>query len=927
MGQHYTLALGADMGAATADLIQQAHANALTDVTILTPTARAAEMITQGFLAQQQTSFLPRILPLDPNAAGITLQDKKAVINPLQRQLFLYQQILARAKAEAHPLTPEQALKAATSLEHLLDKFMFHHITAAHIQAELNAQNLPEHLTQNLLFVDILLTTYPAYLAAQNLQDPISYQHAQFTTWAEKLTAANTPVYTVGFQDTSPTAAPFLAQIAQSTHGHIIAPTLHSPDTPLEDLTPLNPDYTLRHLMQSMAISPPDLHPLGTVKKAPAYTLLTAKHPEEEVQLAALLLKEAHHNGTRAMLVTPTPHFGAAVNAHLSTWGLTADDSAGIPLSQTPAGSFFLLIAELAHSVNLQALVALTQHALFQSSPQHTAAFNSLVLRGLPPNNPSLKGYAQKLLSAQYSHPKPTPASLQNAQQVLDALHHALTPLIDAPKNTELNSYITALITTYTALTNAPLLSDIEDIIPSILTEVDLLNLSAPQAIYATLKHILDHTTYRSSAATNLLIRGPVQARYEHGVERLILANLTTEDWPKQPSPDGWLNANLIAALGLPTPEIALGLGSAHFLALTQMGQEVMLLRATTNAGLPVPASSCLTQFITKLNPPEIEAMTKRGDVYNSYLNTLFGTTDNLVHYSPNNTLTDPVHKNEEWSASFIEGLMACPYKTRLERFYKLAPPNPYNQEEDARDKGTLFHTCLQAFFTQAQHAPPNLPTPFGALITPDNLTAAHTHFMAIADVYLRFIHAAIAPVWRARLNVQAQLFLQKMIDIQTQNRTPKLFEERGKLNFAGIVLTAQADRIDVQTGQTFGTIIDYKTGAPPNWSAVKSGLKPQLLVESILANNGAFGSDVTATQALEYWHLGTGKTDFNVTELPLKEEDVTAAEEGLENLITHHVTSHHFTAVPGGAGRLADGICTYCDFSSICRFKNQNSA
>lgn len=927
MGMHYVLPRGADMAAAVADLIFLEHGNQLQNVTLLVPTTRAADTLTHGFLAHKKTAFLPRILPLDPNAADIFLADATPVITPYHRLFFLAQQVTARAKAEELSLTPEQALTAAQSLAHLLDTFLLHHITAAYIEAELHAQNLPEHLTQNLLFVEILLATYPAYLAANNLQDGITYQQAQFTAWQEKLTAQNEPIYAVGFQDTTPAGAVLLEAISATEHGHFVAPPLHDITAELDALTPLHPDYTLRHLLHDMNISVDELKPLTHTTSAPNYSLAVADDPHQETELAALMLKEAYHNGQRAMLVTPNPQFGQHVNAHLKAWGLAADDSAGVPFAQTAEGSFLLLISDLAAKLTLTSLVALTQHPLLTLETDATQAFDALALRGLPPTMPTLEGYAKKLVRAQFSFPKPSDVTLQNAQTTLDAFAAGLTPLIAASQQMLLDDYVALLRDAYTALSGTELPLELQDILLQLSAETELLRLPQPQHINASLAHVLQQATKREGVNTNLLIRGPVQARYEHGVERLVLANLTAEDWPKVATPDPWLNSQLAAALHLPPKERALGLGVAHFWALSHMGQEVMYLRSNTVQGLAVPAAPCLSDMLSAFSDAECAEITSRGDAYKSYLMHLFGATDQLHDYSPEATLTDVIQPSEEWSASFIEGLMACPYKTRLERFYKLTPPKAYNEEEDARDKGTLFHTCLQAFFVRPERAPHDLPAPFSGLITPQNIQHALAHFMIIADVYLRFIAQSIAPVWRTRLEVQAKLFLEKLIDIQTENRTPKLFEARGKLNFAGIVLTGQADRMDINTAENSVHIIDYKTGAPPSKKDIFSGKKPQLLVESILASHGAFGADMTTPTALEYWQLGTGKTDFNTKVYALTEEDISDATDGLKSLIEEHVSAGDFAAVPGGAGRLADGICTYCEFSAICRFKNRSAA
>ena len=61
--------------------------------------------------------------------------------------------------------------------------------------------------------------------------------------------------------------------------------------------------------------------------------------PASEAQAIAIALREAVETpGKTAALVTPDRNLASRVSAHLLRWGIEADDSAGLPLSKTPAG-------------------------------------------------------------------------------------------------------------------------------------------------------------------------------------------------------------------------------------------------------------------------------------------------------------------------------------------------------------------------------------------------------------------------------------------------------------------------------------------------------------------------------------------------------------------------------------------------------------
>ena len=67
----------------------------------------------------------------------------------------------------------------------------------------------------------------------------------------------------------------------------------------------------------------------------------------EAIQIALRLREALETPGKRAVLVTPSRNLGRRVAAELLRWGIRVDDSAGVPLDQSPPGSFLLLTAHL----------------------------------------------------------------------------------------------------------------------------------------------------------------------------------------------------------------------------------------------------------------------------------------------------------------------------------------------------------------------------------------------------------------------------------------------------------------------------------------------------------------------------------------------------------------------------------------------------
>src|SRR3546814_2246794 len=74
-------------------------------------------------------------------------------------------------------------------------------------------------------------------------------------------------------------------------------------------------------------------------RRIPGVRFFEAATPGEEAQAIALALRRALDTPEQtAALVTPDRGLARRVAAHLKRWGIAIDDSAGLPLSRTPAG-------------------------------------------------------------------------------------------------------------------------------------------------------------------------------------------------------------------------------------------------------------------------------------------------------------------------------------------------------------------------------------------------------------------------------------------------------------------------------------------------------------------------------------------------------------------------------------------------------------
>jgi len=113
---------------------------------------------------------------------------------------------------------------------------------------------------------------------------------------------------------------------------------------------------------------------------------------------------------------------------------------------------------------------------------------------------------------------------------------------------------------------------------------------------------------------------------------------------------------------------------------------------------------------------------------------------------------------------------------------------------------------------------------------------------------------------------------IEEEISRRTAQGAPKALrhEVEGTMPLGTFTLKGRADRIELSAAGTV-SIIDYKTGTVPNAKSVKNGAAPQLPLEAVMAEAGAFGEEFRATVAeLAYFKL-SGRAEAGDETRPFK--------------------------------------------------------
>jgi ATP-dependent helicase/nuclease subunit B len=386
---------------------------ALSQITVLLPTRRAARALRDAFLratvdgkAPGTPLLLPRLRPLgdfdsdelspfEPIADGDGLAVPPAVPE-LRRQLLLTQLVLKWGHRRGRDrLAPGQAAALAIRLARLIDTVATEGASFARLR-ELAPADLAEHWEIVCKLLELLPTAWPEILAAEGAIDPADRRNRllarQAALW--QCTPPRHPVVAAGLTGGVPAMTELIRVIAALPNGAVILhgldPVCDAAEWTAIEQDEAHPQYLLANLLRALDVAPADLcewppvdggdarRPGGRTRRInlvgeamrPASTTDAwrtlppfakdaldgverydcAGPHEEALTIALLLRRKLETPGATAALVTPDRDLARRVAAELARWGIGIDDSAGVPLNRTPPGVFLRLVLDLAAS-------------------------------------------------------------------------------------------------------------------------------------------------------------------------------------------------------------------------------------------------------------------------------------------------------------------------------------------------------------------------------------------------------------------------------------------------------------------------------------------------------------------------------------------------------------------------------------------------
>lgn len=856
------------------------------------------------------------------------------------------------------PASPADAVNLAGDLETLMDAFTTEGIDWHALERAVDA-DYSEYFRITRHFVQIASENWPTILAERQASDPAQRRGALIEAEARRLTRERPqhPIVVAGSTGSVPATANLMGVIARLPRGAIVLPGL---DTDLDeeswatiggagddDADPVHghPQASLRRLVdRHLRIHRGDVAVLGDLSDGararnrllsevlrPADTtdrwsliapdervalsasgceglaVVEAADEREEAFAIAIALRETLVDPEKtAALVTPDRALAARVTADLARWGLSVEDSAGVPLSDTPAGRLARLAAEAAaddlRPLRLLSLLAhpMVRLGLPRATVAHAASVLEIgVLRGPAPAL-GIEGIRAALAcrraATDHRTPKPRARLTQedwdladNVLQRLGLAFQTFTPAVHGEGKLDLMGLVEHHRRAVEMLCDAAEDDADEDdsassaeSLAALFDDLENSDIRADEG-HPLEGRFVDYPTFFTALAKQrtlspsprsthrrLKILGLLEARLL-SVDRVVLGGLDEGTWPPRTVTDAFLNRPMRARVGLMPPERRIG-QTAHDFVQALGTHDVVITRAQKRDGSPMVPSRFLQRLKAFSGKDVWERMVKAGERYRRLARTL-DTPEPAPPLPRPRPRPDPALFPRSLSVTEIETLVRDPYSIFARHILKLDALDALAVAPSAAERGTIIHEVLGGF---AEQFPKALPAHAHEIL----LGLGENSFAGIAEAY-----PELYAEWWPRFQRLAAEFV-----VWEEQRRPALVEvhpERsGRLSIPladGTVFTlrARADRIEQRRDGGF-TIIDFKTGQPPGVREVYAGFSPQLTLEAMMLMKGAF-RDVPAakdTPDLVYIHTTGGREPIKPREIrPGRDEERSVAE------------------------------------------------
>ena len=799
---------------------------------------------------------------LDPLGAG----DIAPAVEPTQRWLELARLIDEDLRSSGKPPLPGAArLRLAREVARAMDRLLVEEKTPEDLLSEAvltRLDDLADHWRDSIALFARVQRRWLARLDEIGRVDAATRRNLLFERarrkWRE--TPPQTPIVAAGVTSASPALARMLRAVADLPDGAVILPDLDlamdeaawdelgragAAPEPGEDIFAsddalTHPQYHLKLLLERMGVARGEVRPWhrkgmtaapparsyaisslflppkastswvtleADKRRLPGVRTLVSATSEEEAQAIALLVREAlETSGKRIAVVSADRGLARRVAQHLERWNIDADDTAGEKLSLTPAGRLFALLVEIASASAtgggaLVSLIGALSHPLIASADtdarrewlSHLRAFERALRGPAPaPGLEPLREAAEKTDSPE-------------VRRWWEGVEAILAPLFNWPDEITLAAALDGLSAAAEALAGEAVWAKEDG--RALARMVEDLRLHAGECgialakadVAKALRDAMDEIAVRPpyGGHPRVAIYGLLESRMARA-DLVVCAGLNEGTWPQTPSPDSLLAPAVLRTLGVPGSEFRIGL-AAHDLAGAMGAPEVVLSRAQRDADGPTRPSRFLLRVEALLG--EREASKHREERIAHMLPLLDRAPEPVKERYPRPKPNPPQDlRNVSISATALDRLLGDPYQFYAQKILGLRAMEPLAADpfSDPALRGTLVHSILDQWH-KARATDPTLP------------------LVPFAERALKQTnpHPLLWGLWRPRILAALARF-EDLIELNAEDgRTVALTESWGSMDYLGVRVFGQADRIDRFADGTLA-IVDYKTvGAP----------------------------------------------------------------------------------------------------------------
>ncbi|MBS8224877.1 double-strand break repair protein AddB [Vannielia litorea] len=936
----FSTPIGVDFGTALLrgleSRLEGAAPDAWARATIYVNTTRMRRHLMERF-AEGPARLMPKVrlvtdLASDPRITGLS-----AAMSPLRMRLQL-RQAVARLIALQPDLAPSaSAFDLATSLAALLEEMQDEGVQPGDL-AQLDVGEHSAHWARSLQLISILAGTPGNSFRGQAARNRDALE-SMLAMWEQAPSAD--PIIVAGSTGSRGTTRKLMEAVAALPQGAVVLPGVDAemPDfvwnqlitsasavsrAPEED----HPQYRFAALLEGLQLAPSDIRPWADLPgKSPArnrllslalrpapvtdqwrrdgpalqgelpsatdsLTLIEAPTPRHEASAIALSLREAVESGKSAALVTPDRTLARQVTAALGRWGIVPDDSAGLPLHQSPPGRFLIETAGLfGKPLALAPALSLLKHPLTASSPD-TRGLHQLC-------SGRFEIWARKNSVAQLD-----PSSFvawvadmgdnkEEAQAWASWVADLLLSPHAAPGTADLEERLAAHLSLAEALAAGPgqpgagglWLKDAGEAARAAMAELqevapdggDL----AAHDYAALIRGFLAEGEVREAMIAHPLVSiwGTIEARTKV-VDRAILAGLNEGTWPASLPQDPWMNRAMRREAGMLLPERRVGL-AAHDFQQAMGATEVVLsrsARSTDAETVPSRWLNRLTNLLTGLGAEgqdALAAMRQRGA-------NLLEMAEAVSHHlaqpvsalpAPRPSPAPPIEaRPRKLFVTAISTLIRDPYAIYARHVLRLRQIGPRAPDADAALRGTVLHAVME-------HA---LRNEFQFVGDPEERVAA---FLALAEqvISARIPWPATRRLWLGRLAAVAPDLVRLEARWQAEGK-PVVIEKTGTVTLqnANFTVAAKPDRID-SLGEGLCAVLDYKSSTRPPSEKEVEAFEKQLLIEAAIAEAGGF-TKLGPAKALRVGYISLGNPG-NSRDEPLEAEGIWRPDAMLHDL------------------------------------------